>query len=789
MNASRTKKERRKRLAPLPPEMTPLPPPMPPSPLDLFPARGDTISGAFFGIPGAPPRRHGLLARPIESYSHDEVSRKLRRLEVSSGFSPDKRQRPLEPAQSALTFVVVEESRLQELMKLEATLRVERSLLGPQSGWALPDFRLDPRVPVPATRRAFHALCDREIKKVALDAAKLEVDWRLFCLQNHYNKPHLFEKQAYLACAPDAQRLLKERLVREALSTFRIRKERDSMRYEDDRSFLMGKHSTAFTRQRDYERYYILASRYGPMNANLFAQDPRPGRRYFLRASGAVVRIQMAWDRYWAVIKLRRYRSARMIQTAWRARRIYKQLHPIIRIRLKIGKRTYYMYCLFAWRHYNDICRHIREALQRQVLKFSRANFRAWMSYALTERDGRNSRAKQLIARTVNFGAYSRLARWKLFVSDQRSLKRRLRRQFGFPFFDFWLDFVRAVKKLKHIQLSAARIQSMARMIGAVNYFKDCKKAHAVLVRFNTLVLCVIRVKARREVVVGEAFEVWAPGETLRRTVRIDDLERQRELKALHYAQEKEKGALGGLRRHLDSKDGKLQLEELLEDTAALQQLTHYLGGLSPAYASYSRGERLKYVRKALLQECGRVIRLLETRNYDNKHPPAFVLCPDPRCCRALSSLPQYESHLHGPPHHGDGHFASFHMMLRHSRSQDLLRTYLLRLHGIGGTVNCLDAWYAIQEWRRIHTTNPLYEQKALSLLELYLLEDSPRLLDVSFPGGAEMVHRLSLVKHREHKGLYRVTQVRTVCVRTMYYTLLYYTYYNTRLTIILYTL
>jgi hypothetical protein len=191
---------------------------------------------------------------------------------------------------------------------------------------------------------------------------------------------------------------------------------------------------------------------------------------------------------------------------------IYRQLHPIIKLRRKIGKRTYYMFCLFAWRQYNTICRNIREALEYQMRKFTAANFGAWKTYALTERDGRNNRGKQLIARTMNFGAYSRFSRWKLFVRDHRSLRVRLRRLFGFPFFDFWLDFVKTVKKLKHIQLAAARIQSLARMILAVSRLRRCKVAHAVLVRFNKLVLCVVRAKARRAVVVDQGFVEWAPG-------------------------------------------------------------------------------------------------------------------------------------------------------------------------------------------------------------------------------------------------------------------------------------
>ena len=36
------------------------------------------------------------------------------------------------------------------------------------------------------------------------------------------------------------------------------------MLFEDDLSYLMGKYYEAKIRQIDYERYYILAARYGP---------------------------------------------------------------------------------------------------------------------------------------------------------------------------------------------------------------------------------------------------------------------------------------------------------------------------------------------------------------------------------------------------------------------------------------------------------------------------------------------------------------------------------------------
>lgn len=47
------------------------------------------------------------------------------------------------------------------------------------------------------------------------------------------------------------------------------------MSYEDDLSYLTGKYYEAKIRQSDYERYYILAARYGPYNEIEFNKGNR----------------------------------------------------------------------------------------------------------------------------------------------------------------------------------------------------------------------------------------------------------------------------------------------------------------------------------------------------------------------------------------------------------------------------------------------------------------------------------------------------------------------------------
>jgi hypothetical protein len=48
-----------------------------------------------------------------------------------------------------------------------------------------------------------------------------------------------------------------------------------------------------------------------------------------------------------------------------------------------------------------------------------------------------------------------------------------------------------------------------------------------------------------------------------------------------------------------------------------------------------------------------------------------------------------------------------------------LLRTYLTRLHGIAGLVQYYDAYFAVQEWKKLQTGAEGFETKALNILEV----------------------------------------------------------------------
>jgi hypothetical protein len=149
------------------------------------------------------------------------------------------------------------------------------------------------------------------MRKIAAQINELNNKWVKFSKENHYNKPHVYSKDNFSSTGPLATRAMKLKLVREAVDLWRKRYNRDTMLYEDDLSFLVGKYEDARERRLDYDRYFVLATRYGQYEEKEFYKDSRPGHRYWRRVLVAALKFQRAWDRYWAVQKIRRYRAAR----------------------------------------------------------------------------------------------------------------------------------------------------------------------------------------------------------------------------------------------------------------------------------------------------------------------------------------------------------------------------------------------------------------------------------------------------------------------------------------------
>lgn len=751
---------------------------LPPNPLKLFPAKNDTFTRVFFGVDAPKHLRevekrerwlHADHIDPTFGISGDSqevtVRRTYRRMQSNRLFMP------LKPEQTSLThlhepipgpnknFVLVEESRLEELTKFENILREEKAALGEQCAWVLSDFHLDAHIPIPATRIAVQNLCETEMRQLAHEIRQLQSNWSKYSKQNHYDRPHLFTKDNHMDTTPLAHRAMKLRVIKAANDNMRQRRDRDTMQFEDEMSYFVGKYYDAQGRRRDYDRYFTLATRYGPLSKEEFYKDAFPGKRYYLRVLKGVLRLQFLWDRYWSVAKLRRLRSARRIQTAWRCHHWYSKLYPIIRLRKKVGKRSYLIYTMFLWKEYIRIVVRIKKALHYRMYEWPKICFRAWASTTEGKRAHRREVQSRTALRILNYKYANPFYRWRAHSRRTKRVRISLRRLFSVPHFDLWVRYTKFSKYLKSLGKKAAIIQAMGRMYLARKHYIAIKRARVMLQQYYLVVHCCVRVRGVRDVLLEREFVGWRQEELTRRANRANEIERSRLNRLQQLMQDKERAALHDIRKHIKTSDGDIQLREIASNLLERDPEKH---------KNMTRKQLYSAAKKSLIARVGEINRLLERHDYNAKHIP-HITCADPRCQATFTTDDQYRSHVANDDlHAGDVQFADFHLMIKHSRGQTLVRQYLMNRFGIGKAVNCLDCWVSVQDWRKVHMGNASFAEKAVNIFDSFARKDAGRPLDIKLEGLDDIREKLEFFKNREIDTFYHKTYAKRSAWRYM---------------------
>jgi hypothetical protein len=324
------------------------------------------------------------------------------------------------------------------------------------------------------------------------------------------------------------------------------------MLFEDDRSFLVQQSFEARARALDYERYCDLANIFGPMpKAEWDKARSRPGLLYFSRATANAIKIQRVWDIYWSMRKLRRFLAARRIQTKFRAWYGYKSLHPLVILRLRFGKRTYYIYCWSQWRLYNTMVRKIRERLTFVRLRWPRRCFDVWHAYA--HRKGSGKRAILLRFKQKFDTRFGVLMRIKAFKDKSKRIKTWLRRTWNCPQWTLWTDYVQSRRRLKAIARVIAPVQALFRMARWRRFYLRLRSVLPALRGFVSAIQCKSTIVRRRDDAVLALFSTWGPQELARRAAESAENERRRTLREQQVAEDKANSAISELKRHLRS--------------------------------------------------------------------------------------------------------------------------------------------------------------------------------------------------------------------------------------------
>lgn len=569
------------------------------------------------------------------------IRRTFRRMESSGLFNPPRMGASLSelsepPPPTQKRFVLVEESRLRELAQIEAILREEKDLLGEQCSWIMSDYHIDSRIPIPATRVAVNNLCEADMKRLAREFDTLQAAWGSYARQNRYYRDishNALPFKSYIGNAPLAMRPIKlvklemERMERQ------IKMERDSMLYEDDRAFLVNCYYRASARKKDYERYFILATRYGHMDESEFHKDERPGRRYWVRALDGCIKFQKIWGAFWAVQSLRRYKGAKHFQKIVRGFLAWIKFHPLIVFRLKYGKSSYLKYSMHKWREYIHMIKWCRESIAWLMVNWADKCMEHWKIYTKQSKDKKIQKARRIFAQFLNAGLLRCFRAWAFMAQRQVYIKQRARRILGAcgPQFDLWSEYVETSKHMRKMFKTTSLIQSIARMYLHRRVFKAKRKLGF---RLGIVMRCRCLTENLRNAAVSVDFAEWNAATEERRALAALEVERSRlnDLQAAVVA--RENAVRVEMRKHLRSKHGRTQLKD-----AATSMLS-------------SEAFQKEQEEKVLYSRCLELGKRFAQRDFLVARPPLFK-CVDPTCCTTFTSEEQYHLHFKNAPNHG----------------------------------------------------------------------------------------------------------------------------------------
>ena len=657
---------------------------------------------------------------------------------------------------SQVKYVLVEEDRLSEMTRFENILREEQEKIGEQCAMVVPDINISARIPIPATRLAMRNLCEVEMRKAAANMTKLLLTWK-DVRKKGYAKSNLYaDRDSYLKSTPLAERAARLRDMRQANNTFLQEKFRDTMQFEDDLSAINEKYLNAQLRRRDYDRYFVLATRYGVYSEEEFFRDSHPGERYYRATRGAAVKFQKLWDCYWPVKRMRMNRAARLYQTCYRRWFAYTKYHPIILLRMKFGFRSLLRHMLVRWKEYQSLCRLIKEFIIWYRSDIVPECFREWKKFAQQTAFHRKDLINRWGKRLQNSLCAGCFLQWVLFVQKKKRTILFARRILHNPHFLIWVQYTKFCKHVKFLSKHATFIQAAVRRFLRRWFFLRVKRAVIRLEAFAEGLLAIREKRRRRAKVVQEGFDEWLPEELASQEKRSNDVEKRRLVVQQQIMQEKEAHLVLDLKRHFKTSAGVTQLKEL----AARLRKEGIVDEQGAVVGKLSKKEALALAKKDLLRQCTEISRLMGKHDFNTKSPPLFR-CADNSCRAIFASETQYQNHMLNSELHNtkdSPQFCNFHCSLKNSKFIELFRQYLLIRNGVDGDVNCLDLYLSIQDWRKVSISTEMFVHKAVYIYDTFLRKDCSRPVPIDFstqPETLKEFQKLDFIKYRDYEGFY----------------------------------
>lgn len=277
---------------------------------------------------------------------------------------------------------------------------------------------------------------------------------------------------------PEAHRK-KERAARAEM--LRTKTERLRMQEEEEEQKAISRLIESEEREADYEKFVILADRFGALDGELFCMSRRPGKLYEHLVYASATLIQIWWKIMWPHRKEVMLDAVLMVQRVFRGKigrdrytrlRAYED-NVAVMLRRIMNRAVYATFS--SWQAYTVQQTGAKKLIRKIMRRVESMSFTLWSTNVREIVDDRNEKLRKAMARMLNKRMYACMVKWQEFWQKNLRIKSLMRRQLmGLKgrVYEEWRDYTRSQVRMRREHQACLLIQRSFRGHSGRKFFR-----------------------------------------------------------------------------------------------------------------------------------------------------------------------------------------------------------------------------------------------------------------------------------------------------------------------------
>lgn len=288
----------------------------------------------------------------------------------------------------------------------------------------------------------------------------------------------------------------RERAARSEM--LRTQSEKLRMQEEEEEQKAIARLIESEEREADYEKFVLLADRFGPLDGELFCMSRRPGRLYEHLTYASATLLQIWWKIMWPHRRVVKEEAALMLQRVYRGK-LGRERYAVLRryednvgvMLRRIMNRAIHL-TFSKWHEYTLQRVGAKKLIRRIMNRLAADVFEMWHTNAREEIEERNAKLRVALARFTNKILYQSVRTWEeMYRSAQRvkAMMRRHLRGMKQHVFEEWRDNARDQKEQRRQVEAASFLQRIWRgHRGYVDFQRTYVRTTAACIQIGRIV-------------------------------------------------------------------------------------------------------------------------------------------------------------------------------------------------------------------------------------------------------------------------------------------------------------